>query len=74
MARWSFCSASGRRANACTLFCVAENLDATFEGLLDSGDFESVDCRFAAGLSIGPTTGLRHRMGNLKAQEHRTSS
>eukprot|EP00959_Pyramimonas_sp_CCMP1952_P471319 9498223-Pyramimonas_sp.AAC.1 len=71
--RENFGSASGRLAKACTFFCVAEQHDTTSEDLQDSSDFESINCKLAAGRSTVLNVELRHIMKNHKAQEHEAS-
>eukprot|EP00959_Pyramimonas_sp_CCMP1952_P183544 3837672-Pyramimonas_sp.AAC.1 len=61
----------GRPAEACTFLCVAERPGTTYEDPQGSGDFVSIECKFAAGLPAGIITDLRYRTTNLKAQKHK---
>eukprot|EP00959_Pyramimonas_sp_CCMP1952_P092704 1939999-Pyramimonas_sp.AAC.1 len=44
-------SASGHPAKAFAFLCIAEQPTTSYDDLQDSGDFESIDCKLAAGLT-----------------------
>ena len=64
-------SASRRPTAAFHFLSAAEQPDATYEALADSGDFESMDSKFAAALGEILNSSLRLKVKYLKNAEHK---
>ena len=68
--RDNFGAASGRPIKAYEFLCAAEQPDATYEALADSGGSESMDCQLAAALKQILNHDLRLQIKTLTQQEH----
>ena len=69
--RKSFIGASGRPELAYDYICKAEQPDITFEALYDSGDFGSLDSKFATALGKILNATLRLRIRHLETAAHK---